>query len=437
MSLASNHFSTAKTKLIDLKNVDLKTPVVKGSDLKELGSKSNKLNSIMSQLNELSDSFLDTYQNLEGQVEKLNDRLINETEKNNDVEQEKQQLLNEKLLLSEHLQNLLALMPTGIVVIDGKGRVKNCNLKAENLLGKPLLGEMWIKIIQRAFSPQADDGHQISLKDGKKIHIETRALETEPGQLLVLTDLTKTRQLQAKQSQENKLSSMGKMVASLAHQIRTPLSAAILYGSHLVENKIDDTLRGKFSGLLLERLSFIERQVNDMLNYIKGEAKSKKDLPVKKFYENLKSLTQDFPDFVHFKCSQKSKQEKVLAGDLDALSSSLINLIDNACDAVKTELNPHVLVSFLIDDKLTICISDNGEGIEKSKLEHIFEPFYTTKKSGNGLGLAIFHKVFSEHSGKINVTSELGKGTQFTIEFELAKESAASSQEQEEVANEF
>jgi len=95
------------------------------------------------------------------------------------------------------------------------------------------------------------------------------------------------------------------------------------------------------------------------------------------------------------------------------------------------------LVSFLIDDKLTICISDNGEGIEKSKLEHIFEPFYTTKKSGNGLGLAIFHKVFSEHSGKINVTSELGKGTQFTIEFELAKESAASSQEQEEVANEF
>jgi len=256
MSLASNHFSTAKTKLIDLKNVDLKTPVVKGSDLKELGSKSNKLNSIMSQLNELSDSFLDTYQNLEGQVEKLNDRLINETEKNNDVEQEKQQLLNEKLLLSEHLQNLLALMPTGIVVIDGKGRVKNCNLKAENLLGKPLLGEMWIKIIQRAFSPQADDGHQISLKDGKKIHIETRALETEPGQLLVLTDLTKTRQLQAKQSQEK-------------------------YGSHLVENKIDDTLRGKFSGLLLERLSFIERQVNDMLNYIKGEAKSKKDLPVK------------------------------------------------------------------------------------------------------------------------------------------------------------
>jgi two-component system sensor histidine kinase FlrB len=431
MSLASNHFSKSNQVEFDLKD---KNTLLANQPSSSNPIRNNKLNGIMSQLNELSDSFLDSYHNLEGQVEKLNDRLLDETEKKHDVEIEKQQLISEKIALSEHLQNLLALMPAGIVVLDGHGRVKNCNLKAENILGKPLLGESWIEIIQRAFSPQADDGHQISLKDGRKIHIETRALENEPGQLLVLTDLTKTRELEAKQSQENKLSSMGKMIASLAHQIRTPLSAAILYGSHLVENKIDDKRRDKFSGLLLERLSFIERQVDDMLNYIKGEAKQKSYLTAKDLFNSLKSMTHELPEFVDFKWTLKKSSKNLFIGDMDALSGAIMNLINNACDAVSSKANPQVLVSFLVDEKLTICISDNGEGIDKERKEHIFEPFYTTKKSGNGLGLAIFYKVIDEHKGKVDVTSEVNKGTQFTIVFNLIGEAEFKLEEQEVIA---
>jgi two-component system, sensor histidine kinase FlrB len=214
-----------------------------------------QLKSVMSELNRLSESFVNSYQTLETQVEKLNGQLKNEAEEKQNALQEKQQLLVEKASLSDRLQSLLAIMPAGVVVIDGNGKVKDCNAVAVDILGRPLLGQLWLTVINRAFDPQADDGHQVSLKDGRKIHIETRALDAEPGQIIVMTDLTKTRQLQAELSQQQKLSSMGKMIASLAHQIRTPLTAAILYGSHLKNPALASARKQEFSNHLMDYIA--------------------------------------------------------------------------------------------------------------------------------------------------------------------------------------
>lgn len=384
-----------------------------------------QLDSVMSELNRLSKSFVSSYQNLEGQVEKLSGQLLNETEQKKNAMQEKQKLQSEKAFLSERLQNLLSIMPAGVVVIDGQGKVKDCNAKAVDILGRPLLGELWISVIKRAFQPQADDGHQVSLKDGRKIHIETRALDVEPGQLLVLTDLTKSCQLQTELTQQQKLSSMGKMIASLAHQIRTPLSAAILYGSHLNKNNIKEELKQKFSDQLLERLHFMERQINDMLNFVRGERKQKSSISPQSLFKELKKLSNDLPDFVSLNLVEDDYKNNVLVADPDAVIGAIMNLIENACDACKKEKFPSVKVTFSVSDKLSICIEDNGKGISKEEQKKIFEPFYTTKKSGNGLGLAIVHGIVIDHSGKINVTSETT--TCFEIQFPLVTEPPVTS----------
>ncbi|TQV86728.1 sensor histidine kinase [Aliikangiella coralliicola] len=385
---------------------------------------SAQLESVMSELNRLSKSFVHSYQNLEGQVEKLAGQLQSETAKKKTVLEEKQQLLSEKALLSDRLQNLLAIMPAGVVVLDGLGAVKDCNAMAVDILGRPLLGELWVTVINRAFKPQADDGHQISLKDGRKIHIETKALNTEPGQLIVLTDLTKTRKLQAELSQQQKLSSMGKMVAFLAHQIRTPLSAAILYGSHLKSDSLADEMKKEFSCHLVERLHYMERQINDMLNFVKGERKQKSEFLPTHFFNKIKLLLQDFPVAIDLTFTQqKTGDNKLALFDQDAMIGALMNLIDNAYHACSQVENPQIKIAFSVAERLTITVSDNGKGIESEKIEQIFDPFFTDKKNGNGLGLAIVHGVVIDHGGKIRVESQPNRGTVFELTFPLIKAS--------------
>ena len=136
--------------------------------------------------------------------------------------------LAEKERLANRLQNLLDLLPGGVIVIDGLGRVREANPAACDLLGEPLVGELWRQVIARSFAPREDDGHEVSLRDGRRLSIATRSLDAEPGQLVLLNDLTETRRLQDQLSRHERLSSLGRMVASLAHQIRTPLSALSL-----------------------------------------------------------------------------------------------------------------------------------------------------------------------------------------------------------------
>jgi two-component system, sensor histidine kinase FlrB len=395
----------------------------------------SQLSSVMSDLNRLSRSFVDSYQNLEGQVEQLNDQLLDASEQRVEAIEEKQKLIDEKQAIDNRLQNLLAILPSGVVVLDGKGVVRDCNAVATDILGRPLLGEAWLDVIRRTFDPQADDGHQISLKDGRKVHIETRALDSEPGQLIVLTDMTKTRQLQSQLSQQQKLSSMGKMVASLAHQIRTPLSAALLYASHLSGNQLDQDKSSEFGGLILERLKFMERQIGDMLNFVKGERKQKKCYSIAELRDSIELVCQTAVHPVIFKNSVIDAENLDIRGDIDGLTGAMSNLINNAIEA--TENQSPVLVEFRLNKnaQLVLMVTDQGIGISKSQQKDLFEPFYTTKNHGNGLGLSIVHGVVIDHQGSIAVRSKANQGSQFkiTLPIRRAGESQVQSLSQEQL----
>jgi two-component system, sensor histidine kinase FlrB len=393
------------------------------------------LSSVMSDLNRLSRSFVDSYQNLEGQVEQLNDQLLDASERRSEAIEEKQKLIDEKQAIDNRLQNLLAILPSGVVVLDGKGVVRDCNAVAIDILGRPLLGEAWVDVIRRTFDPQADDGHQISLKDGRKVHIETRALDSEPGQLIVLTDMTKTRLLQAELSQQQKLSSMGKMVASLAHQIRTPLSAALLYASHLSSDKLNEEKSSEFAGLLLERLNFMERQIGDMLNFVKGERKTKSEFCLSELVEAISINCKSTSHKIVLDVDSKLDLEAKITGDLDSLNGAISNLINNAVEASKERQAVTIALHMTETNQLVIAVTDTGVGINKSQQRDLFEPFYTTKSHGNGLGLSIVHGVVIDHQGSISVTSQKGKGSEFKITLPVSTNTEALVQQARHFAN--
>jgi two-component system sensor histidine kinase FlrB len=356
--------------------------------------------------NQMSTQLTDSYSMLEARVAELKGELAI-------VSAQRMAELAEKERLANRLQNLLDLLPGGVIVIDAHGVVCEANPAALDLLGEPLEGERWRHVIARCFAPREDDGHEISLKDGRRLSISTRSLDAEPGQLVLLNDLTETRRLQGQLARHERLSSLGRMVASLAHQIRTPLSAALLYASHLTEQALPVETQQRFAGRLKERLHELEHQVRDMLVFARGELPLNDRLTPGAFFSALQAAAQtqvqDHP--VRWQCDSHHGE---LLCNRDTLVGTVLNLIENAVQASagKVRLKVHL---FTRDQRLHLCVSDNGSGIAAQTLARLGEPFFTTKTTGTGLGLAVVKAVARAHQGELSLRSRLGRGTCATL----------------------
>lgn len=333
----------------------------------------------------------------------------------------------EKERLAKRLQSLLDLLPGGVIVIDGQGMVREANPVAVELLGEPLEGLLWRDVIGRSFAPRKDDGHEISLQDGRRVSIATRSLNGEPGQLVLLTDLTETRRLQAQLARHERLSALGRMVASLAHQIRTPLSTALLYASHLEQGGLTVEHQQRFAGCLKDRLNELEHQVRDMLVFARGELPLEQRLSPVELLSALRAAAETRLDGISVRW-QCDVQGGALLCNRDTLVGALLNLIENARQAasVAPRLKVHL---YGRAEQLRICVSDNGTGIAVDILTRLGEPFFTTRATGTGLGLAVVKSVARAHSGSFALRSRLGRGSCAILQLPLLSERAVAVSE--------
>ena len=320
-----------------------------------------------------------------------------------------------KELISDRLEKLLTLLPTGVVLLDAKGRVSECNPAAEELLGEPLKGELWLDVIRRSFSPRIDDGHEVSLRDGRRVGLVTRSLEAEPGQLIVLTDMTDTRALQERLSRHQRLSALGKMVASLAHQIRTPLSAAILYGEHLSNPELDANTQQRFAAKLNSRLNNLEQQVRDMLVFAKGNMPLTDFINTEQLVTSLEVGMEALLNCANAQCPiQNSAPEIRVCCNQEALVGAILNLVNNAIEAVDGTACINIELQQSAGH-LRISVEDNGPGMDAALQEKIREPFFTTKSQGTGLGMSVVQAVIRAHRGEFLISSVVGQGTKVTL----------------------
>ncbi len=278
--------------------------------------------------NQMSEQLADSYHLLENRVAELNQEL-------NHLSDRRFAELAEKEKLANRLESLLNFLPGGVVVLDSSGKVAECNPAALQLLGEPLQGELWRDVIKRSFAPRNDDGHEVSLKDGRRVSIQTRNLG-EDGQIILLTDQTETRRLQGELSRHERLSALGKMMGALAHQIRTPLSSAMLYAGHLCSGKLDETRRQQFSEKILGRLNNIERQIQDMLFYVKGELPLNDVISVAQLQEELAEAMEVPLMTSESTCEWVIRtREQYIQCNRAALIGALLNLVNNAIQAVE------------------------------------------------------------------------------------------------------
>lgn len=319
-------------------------------------------------------------------------------------------------------QQVLDVMPSGVIFLDSTGVVDEANPEARRLLGEPLVGERWFAVIQRSFAPQEDDGHEVSLRSGRKVKLAISA--TDSGQLIFITDMTETRLLQSRLSEMQRLSSLGKMVASLAHQVRTPLSSALLYAANLSAPNLNQQTRQRFQTKLVDRLHDLEKQVNDMLLFAKGgDNKVVATFTLESLLNELDNMVeaQVVTNQVDFSidCDDESLS---LLGNANALASALGNLITNAIQMSGKQCRV-ALQCRQQGDMVRISVTDNGPGISPEMQSKILEPFFTTRQQGTGLGLAVVQMVATAHKGQLTLASEPGQGACFSLTLPLAGQS--------------
>lgn len=365
----------------------------------------------------VSSHLTETYQLLEQRVAELKRQLVL-------AHQARSEHVSENIRLAKQLKQLINALPAGVILLDGRGHIRECNALAIDLLGQPLLDAEWRTVIDRAFLPCAADMHEAVLRDGRLLSISTCPLGAEPGQIVLLSDVTAVHHLQEHVNRHRRLLAMGEMAASLAHQIRTPLASALLYAAHLKRNDLAEEKRQQLVDRFVSRLRDLEQLVTDMLVFAKGEGQIKELLVVPELLDDVQaSLAAHLVDRDCRLIVGIEGNGLTIQANRSALLNVLQNLVVNAIEACpedgRVKLVARSLAAESGNPAVEFQVIDNGTGIAHEEQARIFEPFYTTRPQGTGLGLAVVRAVVEAHHGSIVLESQHGQGTIVTIRLPL------------------
>ncbi len=380
-------------------------------------TRSKALETAFQMFNQVSSQLTLSYQELQQQVERLNAELT-------ESRGERIRQLAEKERLAERLSKLLDALPAGVVLLDADGCVSEFNPVARDLLGPMQSGDHWSRISARAFASVRRGSGEILLSDGRSVILTERLLDQTPGRILLLQDVTEPRRLQARLERRERLSAMGEMAATLAHQIRTPLSSALLYVGHLGRGDLSEAQREKFSSRLRERLQLMERQVNDMLAFSRGHGPQMELLNVSALLAASLQLVQPMAELrgSRLSLSDRSGGDAWLLGNPDALQGAFSNLIHNALEHGGNGVRVQVELARTTDGMVRMRFRDDGPGVPDDIRDQVFNPFFTTASDGTGLGLAVVQSVILAHRGRVELEARDCAGACFLIELPLIEQ---------------
>ena len=335
---------------------------------------------------------------------------------------------DEKERLADRLQALMDALPAAVLVLDGAGRVQECNPAAEELLAMPLQGELWRDLIQRLFLPQHSSTDELLLHNGRLVTLSTQPLGSHPGQVLLLQDVTEKHRLQSRLEHHRRLADMGRMAASLAHQIRTPLSSAMLYLSQLGSPRLAEEMRARFTDKALNSLKGLEKLITDMLLFANGEKGQLESvipaLLLRELEEEMGASMRAKGISLEF--AGKSDEMGSVLVNRTLLKSALQNLLVNASQAIEGEgeCGRIELSVYESEGWVELAVMDNGPGIAPAEQKRIFEPFVSGRSEGTGLGLAVVRAVANALGGDVLLKSAPGTGSCFAIRLPVQKQSS-------------
>jgi two-component system, NtrC family, sensor kinase len=345
-------------------------------------------------------------------------------------------------------ENIIESINVGIVSIDLTGKVTACNGAFEKLCGMLRARVIGLSIEQvfsadiiRALETRTGTSdwfnaggaslykHYLLTREGKAVIVNLFLVplydprQLRRGTLLVLDDMTEKLWMEDQLRQSEKLSSIGLLAAGVAHEVNTPIAGISSYTQMLLRQTLKDDPK-------YDLLSKIEKQtfraaeiVNNMLNFSRMSESRFDHLDVNKLIRESLSLLEHQLRSGKIEVQARLEEDTLVTfGNSNKLQQVLVNLMLNAKDAMPSGGRLEIRTQ-RANGNILIDISDTGQGMTEEVLNHIYDPFYTTKDSGRGtgLGLAVSYGIIQEHSGRIFVESTPGVGTHFQVKLPASR----------------
>jgi len=358
------------------------------------------------QFGRLSEQLQSSYQDLDQRAAELTEQLAS-------AQSERLKQLAEKEQVAHRLETLLDAMPAGVLLVDDEGVVRTANPAAETILEQSLTGKKWKQVY--AYCAARHTKNELYLNSGKILKLKTQSLDNGEGEIILLDDISEQHMLESLANRHKRLAAMGEMAAGLAHQLRTPLASAVLYASQL-EQFSENTKQNKAVNKVRTCLRYLEKLINDMLMYAKGGEFSEQTFLLDELLVTFNTRIENRLRDSHSQLVIISELNDVkLTGSVDALVSVLVNLAENAIEVCSADNCEIQLEVYQQADYLILALRDNGPGLTLEQQKQIFQPFYTQREGGTGLGLAVAQSIVQAHHGDLLVRSSPGKGSSFYV----------------------
>ena len=312
--------------------------------------------------------------------------------------------------LHEDLATLLEALPCGVLVRNADGNTVARNPAASRLLDCERGDEMQAL---EGLTQHSSTG-RLSFRDRQGRHrllaisraeLPARSDESLRGEVLLLDDLTEHDELVRRVASRNKMAAIGTLSAGLAHEIRNPLNAVVGFASLLAKSENNSEKERRWAEQILAGALETNRILTGLVDFARPGELERHSLETLGLLREARELVLGpVPEVSPHRVELVCKTTQII-GDHLKLRQALRNLIQNAIDACGEQARVRVTASKTIDGYL-LCVEDNGPGVEESARESLFEPFYTGRASGTGLGLALTHAIAELHGGHLECRPE-------------------------------
>jgi len=234
--------------------------------------------------------------------------------------------------------------------------------------------------------------------------------------------LVATKAAREKLVEEEKLEALEQMMEGVAHEIRNPLTSIGGFARRVYDRLPQGDPNKKYMELIINDVARLEDMIKELLELETGAISYRELTNINDvIMEALKSFEQDLEDEGIEARTELGDNLPLISIDQEQMKKALANLVENSIEAMQDRLKILKITSRTSDGRMEIQVSDTGKGIPKDKIKNIFDPFFTSKTRGPGVGLTFTLKIIQEHRGTISAESEPGKGTTFTMRLPLKR----------------
>ncbi|MBI5092646.1 MAG: GAF domain-containing protein [Candidatus Hydrogenedentes bacterium] len=352
-----------------------------------------------------------------------------------------------------HRGRILSTMRGGVIAVDTDGRVTTINQSAVDILGPVTLEQSMetinpavAQLLKRALNDQRpiiDFEALIVSEAGERIPVTMSASSLSAadgaitGAMVFIYDLTQVKRLEHNVQRADRLSSIGTLAAGMAHEIKNPLVSIKTFTQLMLNRWNDPDFRNTFTEVIPHEVERIDTIVTRLLDFSRPRATQFAPQSISAVVHKVLALVESQTQRRNVTVELEFPEETLeVYGDEQQLHQMFLNLFLNALDALDQTDGGYLRIRAYSDfmhvrrngmaplldvECVKVAVSDTGCGVAPEHVKHLFNPFYTTKENGYGLGLSVVHGIVTEHGGEVDVSSIQGVGTAFTVTLPLAR----------------